>query len=110
MIYAVSLTRSANRDLEGCYAYIAKRSLRGAAAWTNAFQQQVLDALVIDPQSYEIAPESRDHPVEIRQKMFGTRQGKNYRALFTIRGQEVFVIHIRGPGQDLMSPDQLVLP
>jgi plasmid stabilization system protein ParE len=109
MIYVVSLTRTANRDLEGCYAYIAKRSPHGAAAWTNAFQEQVLDALVVDPHSYEIAPESPDHPVEVRQKLFRTRQGRNYRALFTVRGQEVFVIHIRGPGQDLIPPDELVL-
>ena len=110
MTYVVSLTRAGNRDLESCYAYIAKRSPRGAAAWTNAFQEQVLDALAIDPHSYEIAPESHDHPVEIRQRLFRTPQGKNYRALFTIRGQDVFVIHIRGPGQDLVPIDELVLP
>lgn len=110
MIYTVSVTRAGNRDLEGCYAFIAKRSPRGAAAWANAFQEHVVDALAVDPHSYELAPENRDHPVEIRQKLFRTRQGKNYRALFTVRGQDVFVIHIRGPGQDLIPPEEISLP
>ena len=101
------MTSAGNLDLEGCYAYIMKRSPRGAAAWTNAFQVQVLDALSTDPHAYELAPESRDHSVEIRQKLFRTRQGRSYRALFTIQGHEVFVIHIRGPGQDLIPPADL---
>ena len=110
MIYAVNLTSTGNRDLEGCYAYIVKRSPRGAAAWANAFQEHVVTALATDPHSYELAPESGDHAVEIRQKLFRTRQGRNYRALFTIREKEVFVIHIRGPGQDLIPPDEISLP
>ncbi|MFN0018524.1 MAG: type II toxin-antitoxin system RelE/ParE family toxin [Pirellulaceae bacterium] len=110
MIFVVSLTRAGHRDLEGCYAFIAKRSPRGAAAWTDAFQRHVLDALCVDPHSYELAPESRDHAVEIRQKFFRTRQGRNYRSLFTVQGQNVFIIHIRGPGQDFIPPDELKLP
>ncbi len=76
MIYTVSVTRAGNRDLEGCYAYIAKRSPRGAAAWANAFQEHVVDALAVDPHSYELAPENRDHPVEIRQNRFAPARAK----------------------------------
>jgi hypothetical protein len=85
MIYAVSVTNSGSRDLERCYAFIEQRSTKGAVAWVNAFQKHILDALAIDPYSYEMAPESRSHPVEIRQKLLRTRQGRNYRAIFMVR-------------------------
>lgn len=54
--------------------------------------------------------EDDDHEVEIRQMFFRTRQGNNYRALYTVRGADVFVLHLRGPGQDLMGPDEITLP
>ena len=110
MRFVVSLTRAANRDLEKCYAFIAKRSRRGADSWATAFQKKVLNALPMDPHAYGLAPESVDHPVEIRESYFRTRMGKNYRVLFTIRGRDVLVIHIRGPGQDLVRPDEMELP
>jgi len=57
-----------------------------------------------------LAPESAGHPFEIRQIAFRTRRGRGYRSLYTIQGNDVFVMHIRAPGQDLVSPDQLTLP
>jgi hypothetical protein len=57
-----------------------------------------------------LAPEDAEHDSEIRQIVFKTRSGLPYRALFTIDGDQVHVIHVRGPGQDLIMPGNLRLP
>jgi hypothetical protein len=44
---------------------------------------------------------------EIRQFIYRTKSGRANRALFTILGDEVRVLHIRRPGQPLMSPEDL---
>ncbi len=36
-----------------------------------------------------------------------TRRGLTYRILFTISGQEVLVLHVRGPGQAHVTPEDL---
>jgi hypothetical protein len=54
-----------------------------------------------------LAPENGYGDAEIRDLVFKTRRGKQYRILFTICGDVVFVRHVRGFGQDLVSPDDL---
>lgn len=39
--------------------------------------------------------------------MFKTRKGRKYRVLFTIQDQTAIILHVRGPGQDLLDPDDL---
>jgi hypothetical protein len=39
--------------------------------------------------------------------IFKTRRGRAYRALFLIRGDVVFVLHVRGPGQRPLEPGEL---
>lgn len=46
----------------------------------------------------------------IRQLLFKTSQGLTYRALFVIRDDQVLLIHLRGPGQDIMDPQEVRLP
>ncbi len=38
---------------------------------------------------------------------FRTRRGRRYRALFEIRENRVLILHVRGPRQNLVSPDEL---
>jgi len=54
-----------------------------------------------------LAVESDYVDFEVREVLFKTRRGLVYRALYTIRGDEVFVLHVRGPGQDFLSAEQL---
>ena len=71
---------------------------------------QVLADLSKNASSCRLAPENDDHDDEIRNLVFNTRRGKKYRALFVIRENVVFVTNVRGPGQDLVAPDELKLP
>ncbi len=50
------------------------------------------------------------HDEDIHQCFFKTRHGLRYRILFVIREATIYAIHIRGPGQDLMSPEDVELP
>lgn len=62
------------------------------------------------PGTFHLAPENVDHPIEIRHVIFKTPRGNNYRALFVIHASTVFVTNIRGLGQDLVAPDELIGP
>lgn len=69
-----------------------------------------MEQLTTTPENCSLAPENDDHEEEIRHILFKTRRGKTYRAIFIIRTDTVFVLHIRGPGQDLTEPDELRFP
>jgi hypothetical protein len=42
--------------------------------------------------------------------MFKTRHGRTYRLLYVVRGDLIYLLHVRGPGQDLMGDDEVRLP
>ncbi len=111
MSYRVILLPQAKRDLRGVLRWIrdTMRSPSGAEVWLCRWEQ-VLRSLEEGADGCGIAPEDEDHEIDIRQVTFKTRSGSTYRALFKIDGDRVFVMHIRGPGQDLVSPEDIALP
>lgn len=108
MTFGFEITARAKADRTTCFDYIARRSPEGALAWLSAFESAV-EALLIQPR-YGEAPESRGHDETIRQKIFKTKYGLPYRLLYIIRGETIYIIHVRGPGQDLMNPDDVEVP
>lgn len=109
MTYSVIVQPAAECEFDVLYSFIEKRSRRGANSWANAYFQ-MLRAIKNNPEGYSLAPESSLHEEDIRQAVFRTRRGLPYRALFLIRKNVVRVIHLRGPGQDNLSVDELTLP
>jgi plasmid stabilization system protein ParE len=99
----------AERDVDHILAWLGQRSPQGAAAWHQAWKDTVYQ-LRTSAGAFGLAPEDEDQELEIRQVTFRTRSGKDYRALYTIRGNDVFIMHVRSPGQDLIPPDELHLP
>jgi plasmid stabilization system protein ParE len=89
--------------------WIGDRSQMGAVAWNRAWQTALRDVKE-RAERFGLAPESGDHPEQIRQTIFKTRRGRSYRALFLIRDQNVYVLHVRAPGQDYIADDDLRLP
>ncbi len=108
MKFHVRLLSRAERDLDHIVTWLYERSPQGAQAWHDAWKK-TCRTLQASADAYGLAPESEGQPLEIRQLFFHTRKGRNYRALFTIRGGEVFIMHIRGPGQDLVPPEGLIV-
>ena len=109
MTYHIILQPTAEADVERIIDYLAERSPEGAAAWCRAWEN-LLAQLRQRPESFALAPESSYHEDEIRQSLFKTRRGRTYRALFVVVYDTVHIIHVRGPGQDLVPPADLQLP
>lgn len=109
MTFDVVHLPQAEADLDEILAWLHERSPTGAATWFRRWLE-VEDLLRRRPASQALAPENSDHEEEIRNVIFKTRRGKKYRCLFLIREETVYVLHIRGPGQDLVAPDHLPIP
>lgn len=105
-MYRVHVLPEADRDFDQNYLWIAKRSREGAANWYRRLLE-VLDTLKSRPMSYGLAPESAVVGRGIRQINFKTRRGRLYRLLFEVRENDVYVLHLRGPGQRLLRADQV---
>lgn len=91
----------AEADVDNIVRYLAERSPQGAIAWLERWEE-VLDDLRLRPLECGLAPESARYDSEIRQALFNTHRGRTYRALFTVVGRGVYILHVRGPGQDLV--------
>ena len=107
MSFRVETTARAEADRQTCYDYIFERSPQGAARWADAYDDALESLERFIPQI--LAPESVDHDEEIRQKRFRTKQGLWYRLLFVVRSETIYVVHVRGPGQNLMDPGDVEL-
>ena len=106
MTYHVRVLTRAQHDVADCYNYIAERSPQGAASWFNRFAE-TRDRLATDADQRPLAWESAYVDYEIREMLFKTRRGKPYRILFTIQGDQVLVLRVRGPGQDYIPGAEL---
>jgi plasmid stabilization system protein ParE len=104
--YEPFLLPGAQSEVDNIAQYLAERSPQGAAAWWARWEQ-VLDELRIRPLECGIAPESSHYDAEVRQLLFKTRRGRVYRALFTVVGRGVFILHVRGPRQNLLRRGQV---
>lgn len=86
-------------DFERQFDYLLERSPQGANAWADAVDQAVAD-LGDSADMHGLAPESSDHPFDVYQLIFKTKSGNPYRFLYEIHGSDVFIMTIRGLGQD----------
>lgn len=105
MTYQVKLTLQAERDLDHILEWLTQRSPQGAASWLRRWDE-VRQFLSERADKCLLAPENEDHEEEIRHTVFKTRRGKKYRTLFVIREGCVYITNLRGPGQDLVPPEE----
>ena len=105
MKYRVVVTAAAKQNLRSAYVWAAERAPQTAAAWLDRFEAE-RNSLEHFPDRCELAPENSLVEAEIRQLIYGRRQGA-YRALFTIVGEEVQVLHIRRAARDWAAGDDL---
>ena len=110
MKFTVSSIRAAQRDFNEMADYLSSHSRRGAEAWTAAFAK-ALAHLEENADACPLAEEDGDFvDFELRETFFKTRRGHRYRILFTIRKTAAIILHIRGPGQDLVDPMEMREP
>jgi len=104
MTYKLILQPPALADLDEAYRWVAQRSPENAASWFNRLWE-AMSTLEHFPRRCEVAPESKHVGREIRQLLYGHRGGV-YRVLFTIRGREVHILHIRHAARGTMTPEE----
>jgi plasmid stabilization system protein ParE len=104
MNYRVEVTQSAERDAHEAYAWIAADSPANALRWFDSLFE-ALQSLESFPTRCAVAPESEAVGEEIRQLLFG-----NYRVLFLVRKQTVFVLHVRHGSRQTMIAEEIDLP
>ena len=109
MSLPVVVLPEAERNVRDTVAWLHQRSPSGAEAWFHAWEEMLERLSIVAPSSVR-APEDATREIEIRQVTFKTRRGRPYRALFTIRDDIVYVMHVRGPRQNIMAPEDIISP
>ena len=109
MRFRVKALRKAETDVRSIAKYIYKHSPQGATAWLNAYRR-ARTRLGENADSCGIADESKHFDIDVKQALFKTSHGRVYRLLFTIVGDEVRILRVRGPGQAPVKPEELGSP
>jgi plasmid stabilization system protein ParE len=90
--YVVIFADSAQADVRGSYDWGCRTwGKRKAEQWARQLRTAVFKQLAVVPSGFPLAPEGDEFSEEIRQMVVG-----RYRVLFTIKGREVHVLHVRG--------------
>lgn len=109
MTFKLVILRRARRDVDQIYDWIAERSRDGARHWYLAFRKGC-QRIIASPESFSHAEESDDTDEgAVREFLFKTRRGPTYRGLFTVVGDEVRLLRVRGPGQPPLTRDEIDL-
>lgn len=106
MNFRVVALRRADSDVTHYVQRISERSVRGAVAWLDAYEN-LIGRLETDAASYGAANEDEYFDIELKQATFKTRHGLIYRAVYTIKDDEVRILRVRGPGQKPLEPDEI---
>lgn len=106
MKYHVVVQPQAQDDVRSIYLWLAERAPEGASRWFEQWLAAVTQ-LADSPGRFGLALESGLVTAEIRQVNFRTRHGRLYRAIFSIDGSVVNVLHVRGPGQSPLTKRDL---
>jgi plasmid stabilization system protein ParE len=91
--YKVVINADAENDIRDSYEWgVQNWEMSAADKWIRHLYTAIFTRLTEFPKSCPIAPESVDVEREVRQLLIA-----RYRILFEIRGNEVIVLHVRGP-------------
>jgi len=107
MRFRVVLLRRARRDVDRIAAWIAERSLPGAASWIAAYED-ALRRLQENPTGYGVVDDFElSDDLIVRQFLFKTRRGRKYRGIFVVDDAEVRVLRVCGPGEPPLTLDEI---
>jgi len=103
----VVVTHRAAAQLNATADWIAERAPLSAEKWFAEFAAK-LQTLAENPERRPRARESRQMPFELRELLFGQR--RQWRVLFTVRQDIVFVMAIRHAAQEDVTLEDLLEP
>ena len=108
MKFDVISLRRADADVDFIFREIHTLSPQGALAWLDAYEA-LLNRLAENADIHAPAHENDDFDIPLKQVLFRTRRGKTYRAVYTIVGDQVRILRVRGPGQPPLHSDEEIL-
>lgn len=106
MSHRVIVAQRAKNDLRHYYQVAAEYAPVTAARWLHRFEA-ALDSLSENPERCTLAPEDDLLDETIYQFFYGKRKGR-YRALFTIDGEHVIILHVRRGTMDKATKEELL--
>jgi len=105
--FSVTILPRAEADIERNARWWAEHhDADQAVKWFYAARQQIL-SLKQMPESNGLSAENAEFPYEIRDKLIGLGSRRSYRAIFTIRDDEVLVLAVLRSAQDSLSPSDV---
>jgi len=105
MEYRVVISAPADRNFRDHFEWIRERSIQGAENWRARIITSIQN-LSKNPEQHAPARESPAFPVTIRCLLVG-KQRSSFRVLYYVADDEVRVLAIRRPAQDLFNPEDL---
>jgi plasmid stabilization system protein ParE len=109
MKHEVRFTNEAEACVRDIRDWLSQRSPSGALRWIDALES-ACHRIAERPTSFALAPEADEFSEPLRQALFKTRRGRNYRALFVVRESVVHVVSVRGAGQAPIDPAHIDMP
>ena len=107
MSFPVTILPRAEADVERNADWWARNhSAEQASRWLYAVRDQ-LQTLGDFPEAHSLSAENNDFPFEIREKLVGLGSRPGYRAVFTVKDNEVFVLTVRAGEEDRLTLDQV---
>jgi len=107
MTFRVVILPQAKADLtRNARWWAANHSVNQALDWLEAVEGQ-LGKLSDHPQRFGVCPENGSFKYEIRQTLVGLGNRKSYRAVYTVRDNNVFVLTVRRGEEDFIKPGEL---
>ncbi|WP_166822027.1 type II toxin-antitoxin system RelE/ParE family toxin [Thalassoroseus pseudoceratinae] len=102
----IVLPQAKGEVLRNAQWWAEHHSAEQAAHWLDTVETQ-LESLRDFPESHSLSIENDKFSYEIREKLVGLGSRPRYRAVFTIKGDEVFVLTVRAAEQDRLTPDEI---
>lgn len=103
MAFRVRITREAELDMTETFNWRSENiSPEAAAQWYNGIIEAAF-SLEEMPGRCGLAPENEHFEEEIRQLLHGKR-GSQYRILFNISGENVWILHVLHSSHDTLRP------
>lgn len=93
MTYEVLIVDQAAAEIRAAYEWLLDEAPLEADTWYDGLLEAI-DTLAEMPKRCHLAAENEYYAEEIRQLLYGKRQGR-YRILFTIEQQTVAILHVR---------------
>jgi plasmid stabilization system protein ParE len=107
MTYRVIITPAAERDIDSAVAWWRdNRSAAHAERWYDKIRPTIA-TLAENPDRFPTSPETDLCPTGLRQLHFGLSRKRTHRIVFTIVGDEVWVLRVRHHAQQDLGPEDL---